>query len=180
MKALSINEKGGSKLIETLEEFEEFEKLISKIENSETKYELVAGSSCSNTLKGLAALLPKGYCAIMGKLGNDKMGKLYTEAISKRGVIPILSISDHLPTGQCICLITPDGERTMRTYLGASSEMLVGDLMYEDFDGIKLFHVEGYGVYHKNLTLKSLKFAKNENCLISYDLGSFEIVQNYK
>jgi sugar/nucleoside kinase (ribokinase family) len=131
-------------------------------------------------LKGLAALLPQGSCAVIGKVGRDKMGKLYSDIIAQRGVIPILSISDHTPTGECICLITPDGERTMRTFLGASSDMLVGDLLIEDFHDIKLYHVEGYGVYHKDLTLKSLKYAKQQDALISYDLGSFEIVKNYR
>jgi sugar/nucleoside kinase (ribokinase family) len=74
-------------------------------------------------------------------------------------------------------LVTPDGERTMRVFLGASSQMGAEDLTLEGLDNVEIFHLEGYALYNQPLALKFLKEAKAKGKKVSYDLGSFELVK---
>lgn len=45
---------------------------------------------------------------------------------------------------------------------------------------MQLFHVEGYAIYNKNLTIRAMQMAKRHNALVSFDLGSFELVRHFK
>jgi sugar/nucleoside kinase (ribokinase family) len=138
---------------------------------------VVAGGSCSNTLKGIACFGEKS--AYIGKIGRDAAGQYYKQSLSKRGVIPLMTESFGR-TGQVLCLITSDGQRTMRTCLGASVEMNENDLLPQDFKGVKLVHVEGYSIYNEPLLMQTLKLAKQNQALVSYDMGSFEVVRSFK
>jgi sugar/nucleoside kinase (ribokinase family) len=66
----------------------------------------------------------------------DSNGKSYLESLKNRGIHTDSILKSKTHTGECICLITPDGERTMNTYLGASQEISI-----EDLDpNVKTFH----------------------------------------
>ena len=88
-------------------------KIISKLDK-DNRF-LVTGGSASNTISGLAKLnIPSGF---FGKVGDDEMGDFFRDDCSNNG------ISAHLvkcpnPSGVCVSLVSPDGERTMATYLG--------------------------------------------------------------
>lgn len=139
---------------------------------------IVPGGSCANTIKGLASFGEK--CAFIGKIGKDSVGQLYKDSMRKRGVIPLMTDSMQSRTGEVICLITPNGERTMRAFLGASLQMNESDLLEQDFVGIKLLHIEGYSIYNLPLTLKAMQLAKQNASMVSFDLGSFELVRKFK
>lgn len=138
----------------------------------------VPGGSASNTIKNMSMLGAK--CGCIGKVGNDQLGEFYKRSMRERGVIPLNTTSLTTRTGQVLCLVTPDGDRTMRAYLGASEEMAVSDLVEQDFEGVKLFHVEGYAIYSKDVVIRAMKLAKKCNATVSFDLGSFQLVRQFK
>lgn len=165
-------EKGGSVLLT----YEDLMKIIPDKALSFPSTQ-VPGGSCANTIKGLASLGEK--CALIGKCGRDELGRMYQDSIAKRGVISLFTYSET-PTGQVVCLVTPDGQRTMRAYLGASQEMADHDLLPQDFEDVKLFHVEGYSIYNLPLTVKAMSLAKKNKSTVSFDLGSFELVRCFR
>lgn len=139
---------------------------------------MVTGGSGANVIKGMAQLGSK--CGIVGKVGDDEKGKYYAKKLKVLGVTPLFE-KGSLPTGQAICLITPDGERTFRTYLGAShslSSLCLGEEIWPK--DLKLFHVEGYQLMDRDLLIRALKHAQNRNVKISLDLANVEIVRRNK
>ncbi len=135
---------------------------------------MVAGGSASNAINTIAAL--GGKAAFIGKIGNDEVGDFYREDMLKNNVKPILLTSDKEMSGCSIVLITPDGERTFATYLGAASEMQADDIRKEAFLGYDIFHIEGYLVQNHALIEKAIRLAKESGCMVSLDLASYNVV----
>lgn len=138
---------------------------------------LIAGGSCANTIRGLAGFGHK--CAFLGKIGADLPGKKFQENLSSLEIKSFLKTTST-PTAQVICLITSEGERTMRSFLGASQEFSEKDLDASYFDGVKLVHIEGYQLLHGAVLEKAMKLAKDAGALVSFDVGSFELASKYK
>ncbi len=160
--------KGGMELIE--------HKTIDAIINScENDVVHASGGSAANTVLGLSKL---GLdCSFLGKIGTDKLGEFYTHTFSGSGVnVDKFKYCDSSPTGRCLSMITPDSERTCRTYLGAAMNLSPNDIDEHDFNGCSHAHVEGYLLFNRDLTFRVLECAKNKGCTISLDLASFEVV----
>ncbi len=138
-----------------------------------------SGGSTANTLCGLLQLgIP---CAFFGKTGKDENGAIYRNAFAAiGGDCSSFKCNETAPTGRCLCLITPDSQRTMRTDLGASGTLTVDDVTDADFEGITHFHIEGYLLYNMPVFLQLIKTAKAHNCTVSLDLASFEVVRTFK
>jgi len=147
-----------------------------------TKQEVVPlpGGSAANTIVGLARLGTK--CSLVGMVGKDEMGLQYRERMQKLNVQSLFVNSESQPTARLVGLVTPDGQRTMRTYLGASCEMRSQHLHSSFFRGIKLLHCEGYSLYNGNgeLTIQAMKLASEQGACVSIDLASFELVRKYR
>ncbi|MBI2811920.1 MAG: adenosine kinase [Candidatus Melainabacteria bacterium] len=147
------------------------------IRDSKTSPTLRPGASAVNMLKGLNKL---GHnCGLITTIGNDQEGDFFLNSLKEQGITLLLQTS-NIPTGKSACLVTPNGERTMRTFLGASTENDRLQLKREMFQGISHFHVEGYQLYYQDLMRQSLKLAKEQNASISLDLSSFEAVRANK
>jgi sugar/nucleoside kinase (ribokinase family) len=142
---------------------------------SETK--LIPGGSAANVIRGLSNLGHR--CAFHCKVGQDKAADLFLEDLKRQNVLPI-SNKSKTETAQVLSLVTPDGQRTCRTFLGASVEMCGRDLHAEEFKDASLVHIEGYSLTRNNLVLEAMRQAKAAGAKISFDLASFEIVENYK
>ncbi len=135
------------------------------------------GGSGINVLKGLAQL---GHgCAVVGKVGNDRMGEYFVEELKRKGIASFFE-KEPLPTGQAICFITPDGQRTFRSYLGASHSLANLKLDTSLFENVKLFHIEGYQLVDPELVKKALMLAKERSIKTSIDLANTEIVRRHK
>lgn len=160
--------KGGMKLIEE----EQLMKIIGLIEGMDSK--LASGGSASNTIAGLARMGIN--CGFIGKVGFDTYGNFYRDDLINNGVHPLLTETD-MASGCAMCMITPDGERTMGTYLGAAASLHASDLELEMFKGYDLLHAEGYLVQDHDLILKAFRLAKEAGLKISIDLASFNIVE---
>lgn len=73
----------------------------------------------------------------------------------------LLTSSSGRATATCLCLVTPDGERTMRTHLGASSELVKADQLPNGWtNNCRLLHCEGYCLYKLDLTRGAMQAAK--------------------
>ncbi|MCB1109974.1 MAG: adenosine kinase [Chlamydiia bacterium] len=167
---LMTNEKGGWAPID-------YPTLSSILEKNKGVSKMVPGGSGANVIKGLSHLGEK--CAIIGKVGSDDKGEYYWKKMQEIGITPLLE-KGPLPTGQAICLITPDGERTFRTYLGASHSLADFDINPKIFEKAKLFHIEGFQLVDPDLVIRTLKMARKAGLKISMDLGNPEIVRRNK
>ncbi|MFI0396783.1 adenosine kinase [Paracoccus sp. p1-h21] len=106
--------------------------------------DLVPGGSVANTLAGIGRLgLRTGF---IGRVANDALGLSYaeqTEAAGTRFINPPVA-GAGLPTSRCLIFVTPDGERSMNTYLGISAELGKEDVDETVFEGSKWLFLEGY------------------------------------
>ena len=135
---------------------------------------IVAGGSACNTIVGVGRL--GGKARFVGKCGTDHWGRQYENDLVKQNVDPALLRSDS-PTGRVLSVITPDAQRTMFTYLGASAETRPKEITARSFADAAVVHVEGYLLFNPDLTQAALDAAKEAGALISMDLASFTVVE---
>jgi len=103
----------------------------------------MSGGSAANTVAGIASL--GGRAAYIGRVYDDQLGAVFAHDLQASGVVfRSLPATDGPPTGRCLIVITPDGERTMSTYLGASSLLGPGNLDPELIAAAKVTYLEGY------------------------------------
>lgn len=146
-------------------------------ETRETPILLLGGSS-ANTIRGLAHF---GHsCAFLGRIGNDEAGQKFVEGFEALSINTTFLLRSDTPTSQVLCLVSPDKERTMRAFLGASRELKPEDLSTAMFEGVSLVHFEGYNLLNKPLTYRAMELAREVGVQISLDLGSHEIVESHK
>lgn len=133
-----------------------------------------AGDSAANTMSGLARLGAKaGFLTMMG---NDEMGLFFTNEMTRTGV-EMLALKSDTPTGRVIAMVTPDGERTFATCLGASIELSPDDIKPELFDNWDIFYIEGYLVANPGMLRKAISTAKDKGLKIAIDLASYNVVE---
>lgn len=148
--------------------------VLSSLREQVTDYHLATGGSASNTISGLAKLgIPTGF---IGKVGEDNIGEFFREDASRQGVQAYLLTSKTNNSGCCFAFISPDGERTMATHLGAACELDINDLSFSMFENCSILHIEGYLIYNQPLVKKAMLMAKEAGLKISIDLASFNVV----
>lgn len=158
----------------TLVDIAVIEKTLSQLKS---KPQMVPGGSACNTVMGVARL---GVSArFIGKIGNDKLSDFFESDLIKNNVQPFL-FKSSLPTGRVLTIITPDAQRSMFTYLGASAETRPEEITGRCFDKAEIVHIEGYLVFNQNLILAALKTAKEMGASVSLDLASFTVVEASK
>lgn len=103
----------------------------------------MSGGSAANTIVGVAGLGAR--TAFIGKVKQDQIGHLYTHDIRAAGVTFDTKPAANGPaTGCSYILVTPDGERTMNTYLGAAQDLTSGDIDAEQIASAAIVYLEGY------------------------------------
>ncbi len=104
---------------------------------------IMSGGSAANTAAGIASLGAKA--AFIGKVRNDELGSLYARDLDAIGVrYDVVPATSGPATARCFVLITPDGERTMNTYLGACQNLTVDDIRPEIIKASSIVYLEGY------------------------------------
>lgn len=104
---------------------------------------LVPGGSVANTLAGLGRL--GLHTRFIGRVADDGLGREYARATEAAGTGFVNApVADALPTSRSIILVTPDGERSMNTYLGISAELSEADVAPEVFTDCDWLFLEGY------------------------------------
>lgn len=155
----------------------DYQTLCSILERNPNISRMVPGGSGVNVLKGLAHF--DHPCSLIGKIGSDEKGEFFLRSLRKLGIETHLE-EGKLPTGQAICFITPDAQRTFRSYMGASHSLTDMELSESLFTGVSHFHIEGYQLVDRDLVVRVLKLAKNAGLTISMDLANIEIVRHNK
>jgi len=103
----------------------------------------ISGGSVGNTMAGLANL--GGKVAFVGKVANDQLGTVYRHDIRAAGVtFDTPDLTDGTPTGRCLILVTPDGQRTMNTFLGACVVLTPDDIDPDTIQSSRITYLEGY------------------------------------
>ena len=161
--------KGGTRQISG----DEMEELLQRLPCVPT---CVPGGAAANTAVGMARL--GGRASLIAVVGNDQPGRDYTASIRQDGVgTEGFLVSSKLHTGKCLSLITPDSERTMRTYLGANADITPDDLQLSQFQGYSHLLMEGYTFLYRDVAIRVIELARQAGLKVCIDLNSPEIVQ---
>jgi sugar/nucleoside kinase (ribokinase family) len=104
----------------------------------------MSGGSAANTIVGAADFGARA--AFVGKVRNDQLGNLFTHDIraAKVSAFTTPPATDGPATARCYMLVTPDGERTMNTYLGAAQNLTPDDIDAEQIAAAAITYLEGY------------------------------------
>ena len=102
-----------------------------------------SGGSAANTMVGIASF--GGGAAFIGKVNDDRLGQVFAADIHKSGVhFDGTPAKGGAATASSHILITPDGQRSMNTYLGCAAALQDGDVSAERISAAKILYVEGY------------------------------------
>jgi len=103
----------------------------------------LSGGSAANTLAGLAALGAR--CAFVGQVAQDQLGEVFAHDIRAAGIaFDTPAQGEDLSTARCLIFVTPDGQRTMNTYLGASQFLPASALDDATVASAAVLYLEGY------------------------------------
>lgn len=152
-----------------LVDFSRIESLLSTL----PAYEKVPGGSACNTLVGYAKL--GGEAAFVSKTGEDELGKLFALHLKNSNVQSLIKPANE-PTGRVLSVVTPDAERTMFSYLGASDTLALDDFPEGVFDGAALTYIEGYRAFDAQTFRGVLERSKAAGVPTALDFGSFGVV----
>lgn len=120
----------------------------------------VSGGSAANTLAGMASLGSK--TAFIGKVNNDELGRHFRHDLNAVGVE--FTTPENIggrPTARCLIVVTPDGQRTMNTYLGAAGEIHPTDIDTALIAQAQVVYGEGY-MWDMDCTKNALRLAFSE------------------
>jgi sugar/nucleoside kinase (ribokinase family) len=103
----------------------------------------ISGGSAANTLVGVASL--GGSAAFIGRVADDELGAVFAHDIRAAGVEFVAKpAAGGEPSGRCLIMVTPDAQRTMNTYLGASAQLGPGDVDRDLLQRCQVLYLEGY------------------------------------
>ena len=141
-----------------------------------------SGGSAANTMSGVASL--GGKAAYIGKIRDDHLGEFFAHDINAAGVhFKVKPASEGLPTARSMIIVTPDGSRTMNTYLGISTNLSKDDLDVHLLENAQILYCEGYiwDIETTKDTIRSaIAIAKGANRTISFTLSDSFCVSRHK
>lgn len=167
-------EKGAMTLIDTQRASELYASMKNAVE--------VSGGSCANTMAGLASFGGKG--AYIGVVGMDSLGDIFAHDIGTLGLTYNTSrYFGPLETARCYIFITPDGERSMNTYLGACTELTIEHVDRILIQNSAVTHMEGY-LFDKDPAKEAYfmaaKYARESDREVSLALSDSFCVERHK
>lgn len=152
--------------------------LISLVENGRQ----VSGGSAANTMAGLASFGAKGR--FIGKVRNDPLGRGFAENLKEAGVhfdTPMAETS--LPTACSLIAVTPDGHRSMSTFLGACRELAPDDIEPAEIGAADFLYIEGYlwdQDHSKAAIRRAIAAAKGAGRAVAFTLSDPFCVGRYR
>ena len=166
--------KGTMQLIDS----ERADKLTNSIKNSI----VVSGGSAANTAVGFSSF--GGNACFIGQTGSDKFGDLFSKDINKSKVFFENKLTNELnKTSKSIILVTPDAERSMSTFLGASVNFNINGVNEDLVLNSKLLYIEGY-LFDQSAAKKAIyhccKLAKDANIQIALSLSDLFCVERHR
>lgn len=159
-------EKGGMTLVElpTIE---------SALKTTQASVKAVPGGSACNTMVGIGNL--GGRARMIGRLGKDDLGRAFLEGLKKAGVDHRIRETDA-STGRVLSVVTPDAQRSMFTYLGASSQLHPDDIHPEHFQDAGIVLLEGYLLFNRPVVERIIELTARTQAKLALDLASFQVV----
>jgi sugar/nucleoside kinase (ribokinase family) len=128
-------EKGAMTLVDAAQATALYSRMAAGVETS--------GGSAGNTVAGIASL--GGRAAYIGKVAADQLGEVFAHDMRAIGAAyDTAPLNGGAPTARCMINVTPDGQRTMCTFLGASVELTPADVDAKVIEGAKIVYLEGY------------------------------------
>jgi sugar/nucleoside kinase (ribokinase family) len=137
----------------------------------------VPGGSVCNTMRAMANL--GAQTGFIGKIGSDRLGEYYEEALLDVGVTPYFAKTKGI-SGCCTVLISPDGERTMGTFLGPAPTLAPDDISEEVIAQYEYVYIEGYLLVNEPLVRATMEKARKHDVKIALDLSNFTIVNAFR
>lgn len=144
-----------------------------RLQTAGLRAEQSTGGSAGNTMLALAGL--GASAGFVGKVGRDSLGRFYQDNCRAVGIDARLFKCD-LPTGVANTFITPDGERTFGTWLGAAASLEPSDITPDLFEDVSTVHIEGYLVQNHELMEAICLTAMETGVQLSLDLASHNVV----
>ena len=142
----------------------------------------MSGGSAANTIFGVAGFGAKA--AYVGKIKDDQIGRMYSHDIRAANVaFTTTAATDGPATGCSYILVTPDGERTMNTYLGAAQDLSPADIDPAQIAASSIVYLEGYlwdPANAKEAFLKASKIAHDNNRSVALTLSDAFCVGRYR
>lgn len=139
------------------------------------------GGSALNLIKAMAQLKKNTFFS--GVVSDDAFGEKIKHKLAKLKIQNKLANAPTEATGSCVILVTPDGERTFNTYLGASRLYTEDFIPHDDIAQSQVFHFTGYQWdtdQQKEAILKTITLAKKNKCILSFDLADPFVVKSNK
>ena len=142
----------------------------------------VSGGSAANTIVGVASLGARA--AFVGKVKDDELGAVFAHDIRAAGVSYTTPAASAGPaTARCYVLVTPDGERTMNTYLGAAQDLHPDDIDPDVVAAARIIYLEGYlwdPPRAKEAFLKAARIAHDAQRDVALTLSDAFCVDRYR
>jgi len=142
----------------------------------------ISGGSAANTIAGVASF--GGKAAFIGTVADDEFGKIFTHDIHSIGVtFDTQPIANGAPTSRSLILVTPDGERTMNTFLGISTSLNETQLNHQLIEESEILYLEGYlfdESQAKQAFRSALKTAKKANRKVALTLSDGFCVDRHR
>ncbi len=152
-----------------------------KIVNEVTPIKKDSGGSVANSMVGISVF--GGNASFCGKVKNDELGHDFEQKMQITGTQFLCTKSDSgLPTARCLVLVTPDGERTMQTFLGASTTLNENDIEEDFFNDVKFLFVEGYlwsSQSAQNAIRKAIELSKRRGIKVVFSLSDPGLTKMY-
>ncbi len=167
LKQHVAGEKGGMVLVDDAD-------IVALLHRIGDRIAMMPGGAAANTTLGATKLGLR--TAYLGKIGGDVTAEHYLANFTAAGGDASRFKRASLPNGRCLSMVTPDGQRTMRTHLGAAMTLHPDEVTLADFRGCRHAHIEGYLLFNPALADKVMATARAAGCTISLDLASFEVV----
>ena len=141
-----------------------------------------SGGSAANTMAGVASF--GGRSAYIGKVADDQLGQVFTHDINAIGVnFDVPPLKGGPATARCLINVTPDGQRTMSTFLGASNRLTAADVDPKIIESAKITYLEGYlfdPSDAREAFAKAAGLARASDRLISLTLSDSFVVHRYR
>ncbi len=141
------------------------------------KQQQAPGGSVCNTMRALARL--GANAGFIGKTGTDNLGDYYESALKEMGVSPFVIRQEGI-TGNCTVMISPDGERTMGTFLGPAPTVSPDNISDKILSEYHCIYIEGYLLVNPELVRETMRKAKALGLKVALDLSNFNIVNAFR
>ncbi len=141
----------------------------------------ISGGSAANTIAGMAALGRK--CGFIGQVADDQFGKVFSHDIRAIGVDFTTPMrGEEPPTAQCLIFVTPDGQRTMNTFLGASQYLPAKALDKVMIERAAVLYLEGYlwdPEEPRGAMREAIAIAKNAGRKVAFTLSDNFVISRH-